>query len=104
MDNYSIKDAIYITEEARKAWLNDLSFDKNTLKAVSIGLKRFLTEMQKNQFIKNSFDSGDIGMIKMFIVDAETYSENQKITLKTNFTIAQMKFDDAIKKLKLAGQ
>ncbi len=100
MNNSDIKDALYITEQAREAWLSNLSFDKNILKAVSIGLNGFLRDMEEIEILKNSIDSADKGFIKMFIADAETYSKNIESALKTNFVITQKIFDDVIEKLK----
>lgn len=56
--------------------------------------------MEQNKFLKNSFDSTDIEMIKMFIDDAELYDENVKLTFQTNFTLTQRIFDKVITKLK----
>lgn len=100
MNSSDIKDALYVTEQAREAWLSNLSFDKNVLKAVSIGLNRYLINMKENKLLNNSFHPADKGIIKMFIADAELYCENDKLTLKTNFTHTQMIFDKVIAKLK----
>ena len=100
MNSSNIKDALYVTEQAREAWLSNLSFDKNVLKAVSIGLNGFLRDMEEIEILKNSIDPADKGFIKMFIADAELYGENDKLTLKTNFTTTQRIFDKVITKLK----
>ncbi|OWW24057.1 hypothetical protein B4Q04_18310 [Zobellia sp. OII3] len=100
MNSSDIKDALYITEQAREAWLSSLSFDKITLKFASIGLNGFLREMKENKYIERSFEHTDIYLIKMFINDAELYGDNDKTSFKLTFNRTQKIFDEAINKLK----
>ncbi len=73
MNNSEIKDAIYIIEEAKKSWLEKISLNKTTLKATSIGLSRFLKDMDELNLLNKCFHSSDIYMIKMLIEDTELY-------------------------------
>ncbi len=60
MNNPEIKDAIYIIEEAKKSWLEKISLNKTTLKATSIGLSRFLKDMDELNLLNKCFHSSDI--------------------------------------------
>ncbi len=100
MNNSNIEALLYITEQARETWLSTLSLDKNVLKATGIGLNSFLREMNEDEHLKNCFGATNVGMIKMFITDAELYGDNDNLTLKTNFKMTQKIFDDVIAKLK----